>query len=121
MLQTCGRSNCNAEPKQEPTTHELADACGETGEPLDDSAQDHEGSANDHPFLSTKTINDRSNKWQSDHASDLVDGRYYSLPDTQVCAMKVCKKDLVLGERIEEEAIIAIHGRAEEAHNTCEV
>lgn len=114
----CRRRQGHAESEQESTAHELALLVGET---LDDGTNDDERGANQHADSTTESINGGTDKGKRDDTANLVHGGDDAGPDAIVFDLVLCLEPGVLEEVVDEGAIVAVHGAAEEGNEGEEV
>lgn len=88
---------------------------------LNHGANDDEGCPREHAPASAKPIDDGSNEGQRNHATNLVHGRHDARPDAAVVHAILFTKPGVLKEIVNQGAVVAVHGAAEEADEGKEV
>lgn len=102
----------HAKPEEESAAHKLARRVGCA---LDDSAHNNDEGTTAHANASAEAIKHGANKGECDNATDLVHGGDNTSPDTIRLDVVLFLEPGVLQQVVDERAVVAVHGGAEEA------
>ena len=116
-----GRDDGHAKANKEAADHELAQAACDARRAEDYRGRHNNGGADEHAHAAAPRVRRRPHEGQGGDAADLVDGADDAGPQAVVGAVKEGAEGRVGEETVEEGAVVAVHGRAEEADQAAEV